>query len=98
MKVNEFATKHDIQWGCHKCNVLEIGKHRNVKASWKFGNDEVKSSDTYKYLGDIIYRNGINKQNIEERRKKVKNFTRKILSCREADIVKQMELSLFKTP
>lgn len=91
-KVYEYALKHKIKWGIHKCKVLEIGRHRNVKESWKLGEDEIQNSETYKYLGDIITRNGINKQNIEERFKKVKNSTREIMSCGSADIMRKIEL------
>ena len=93
-KVNEFATKHKIKWGAHKCNVLEIGKHRSVKETWKLGEEDIKASDTYKYLGDIINRNGTNKQNLEERFKKVKNTTREIMSCGSADIMRKIELNV----
>ena len=53
-KVHEFALKHKIKWGAHKCNVLEIGRCRKVKETWKLGDEEIKCSDSYKYLGDTI--------------------------------------------
>ena len=93
-KVHDFAVRHKVKWGSQKCNVLEIGRHREVKETWKLGGEDIKSSDTYKYLGDIISRNGTNKQNVEDRTKKVKNSTREIMSCGNADIMKDIELNV----
>ena len=93
-KVHEFALKHKVKWGAHKCNVLEIGKHRCVKEKWRLGDEEIMNSDTYRYLGDIINRNGSNKQNLEERFKKVKNSTREVMACGNSEIMRTTELKV----
>ena len=78
--VNEFAWKHELKWGADKCNVMEIGNTAYKPTKWTLGKQEIDSCDAYKYLGDLIMRNGSNKKNIEERENKVMASTRKILS------------------
>ena len=33
--VNEFAIKHQLEWGEDKCKVMEIGTHKEKKTQWK---------------------------------------------------------------
>ena len=76
--VNEFAEKHKLKWGAD--NVMQVSNTAYKPMKWNLGNQEIDSCDTYKYLGDIIMRNGSNKKNFEEREAKVMASTRKILS------------------
>ena len=90
--VNEFALKHKLKWGGDKCKVMEIGNRSFAQKQWKLGNQEISSSDSYKYLGDIIMKNGGNKRNIEEREMKVMTSTRKILAMCSDDIFQKIKL------
>ena len=55
--------------GTKKCNVMPIGNHTK-KEEWKFGDERIKKCSSYKYLGDIITKDGKNKENIAERKRK----------------------------
>ena len=90
--VNQFAIKHKLKWGQDKCNVMDIGNGRYKQVKWKLGNLEIDSCDKYKYLGDIIMRNGDNQKNIEDRQSKVMAVTRKILALGGNEIFKNMNL------
>ena len=92
MMVNEFAKKHKLQWGMDKCKVLEIGSHKDPRSNWKLGSQTIEGANSYKYLGDVVMRNGSNKENIEERKKKVKNSTWGILTCGAAETINKIEL------
>ena len=67
--VDEFAKKHRLEWGVEKCNVLEIGK-KNIQE--KDRNQE-KTTQTQPQT--------TNKDNIENRMKKVKQTTGSIIAC-----------------
>ena len=41
---------------------MEVGNGGYKETKWKLGNVEIDSCDSYKYLGDIIMRNGNNKK------------------------------------
>ena len=69
--VDTFAVKHKLKWGKEKCKVMEIGSGSITPRTWMLGQQEIESCETYKYLGDIIMRNGGNKKNIEEREVRV---------------------------
>ena len=90
--INEFAIKHKLKWGGDKCKVMEIGNQTFKQKMWKLGNQEISSSDSYKYLGDIIMKNGGNKRNIEEREMKAMASTRKILAMCSNDIFQKIKL------
>ena len=90
--VNQFAVKHKLKWGQDKCNVMEIGNGRYKQVKWKLGDLEIDSCDKYKYLGDIIMRNGDNHKNIEDRQSRVMATTRKILALGGNEIFKNMNL------
>ena len=89
-RISNFAIKHKIKWGANKCNVLEIGKHNNTRKEWTLGDQKIKGADTYKYLGDYIDRKGSNKQNIEERWKKLKHSTMEIIFCGTSQTMRKM--------
>ena len=89
--VNEFAVKHKLRWGADKCNVMPIGKSTYVKQKWKLGDLEIDSCDHYKYLRDVIMRNNGNQKNIEEREKRVKIATRRVMSTCGSEIINKIE-------
>ena len=93
--VNDFATKHKIKWGVAKCKVLELGCHTNVRKTWKLGDQIIESADSYKYLGDVINRKGSNKENIDERTKKLKKSTREIIVCGTSTTMKRLHTKLM---
>ena len=70
--VKEFGTKHQIEWGNDKCKVMEAGTHRVSKKEWELGEETIEKCETYKYLGEIISRDGKNEENLMARMKKVK--------------------------
>ena len=78
--VDTFAVKHKLKWGKEKCKVMEIGSGSVTPRTWMLGQEEIESCETYKYLGDVIMRNGGNKKNLEEREVRVMTCTRKIMA------------------
>ena len=74
--INEFAMKHKLEWGPEKCKTMEIGNHREKKSSWDLGGKTIDKCENYKYLGEIINRNGKNDENIKERTGKLRNTVR----------------------
>ena len=71
-KINEFSVKHQLEWGEDKCKVMEIGKHKEKRTQWKLGDKTIENCQNYKYLGEVISRDGKNGANIKERIGKVK--------------------------
>ena len=90
--VNNFAVKHKLKWGREKCNVKKIGHGRYIQEKWMLGQLEIDSCDQYKYLGDIVTRNGNNQKNIEDRQAKVMAMTRKILGLGGNEVFKNIQL------
>ena len=95
-RVNEFGIKHKLKWGATKCNVLRIGKHKdNDQKEWKLGEEQIKESDKYKYLGDIITSDGKNEQNIEARKNKVTASIVSINTIAASDVLRQIETTVL---
>ena len=69
--VHNFGIKHKIEWGQDKCKVMEVGRQKENKTRWKLGDKEIENCRTYKYLGEIISRDGTNDENLKGRRDKV---------------------------
>ena len=90
--MHDFAEMHSIKWSADKCAVMEIGGHDDYKQNWKLGNQQINHQDTYKYLGDIIDRNGRNLRNIEHRLIKVKQSTYSIITCAKNEIMQRIEI------
>ena len=88
--VDEFAKKHKLEWGTDKCNVMEVGKHKNVKETWKLGEQEINHAHVYKYLGDLVCRNGKNTTNIDARVSKLKQSTMAIITCSKNEVMKRI--------
>ena len=92
-QVDEFAKKHCMEWGADKCAVMEIGKHSNVYQSWSLGGEQINHVNQYKYLGDIISRDGKNIKNIEQRLSKIKASTCSIITCATNEIMQKIEVN-----
>ena len=71
---------------------MEVGCGPYQKKEWDLGDAKIKSCDTYKYLGDMIMRNGSNKRNLEEREIKCKVATRKIMTICSSEVIKKIEM------
>jgi hypothetical protein len=67
---------------------MEIGRQAPSAKTWLLGNDRIKSVPEYKYLRDIIMKNGKNARNIDARFKKIKSSTYNIITCASSDIMK----------
>ena len=93
--VEGFGQKHKIEWGRDKCKVMEFGTHKEQKTEWGLGNDSIGICKSYKYLGEIISRDGKNDENLEERFKKVKCAVRAINTCGKAKIMRKIEISVL---
>ena len=93
--VNNFAIKHQLEWGAQKCEVMEIGAHKEKNTNWKLGKKTIKNCKSYKYLGEIIMRDGKNEENLKARINKVKSVVRAIMTCAKNDIMKRIEMSVI---
>ena len=52
--INEFAIKHQLEWGENKCKVMEIGTHKEINKQWDLSNKKIETCHEYKYLGEKI--------------------------------------------
>ena len=95
--INEFGKKHQIEWGSDKCKVMETGTHKESQKEWALGEQQIKNCSTYKYLGEIISRDGKNEENLKERFKKVKATVRAINTCGKSNIMKKIEMKTLIT-
>ena len=95
--VNEFGWKHKIEWGHDKCKVMEVGTHKEKKKEWELGDMKIGTCQSYKYLGEIIQRDGKNEENLKERFKKVKQAVQGINTCGKARIMKRIEIKALLT-
>lgn len=93
--VNEFALKHKLDWGQKKCQTMEVGTHRERKASWKLGDLTIGKCDSYRYLGEQIMRNGRNDANLQERCEKMKTSTRAIITCCRSEVMKRIGMKVI---
>ena len=93
--INEFATKHHIQWGIDKCKVLEVGVQKTNTDEWKLGDKKIENCESYKYLGEIIQRNGKNDQNLKIRFQKAKAAVRVINTLGKSSVMKKVEMKLI---
>ena len=93
--VNEFALKHKLDWGQKKCQTMEVGSHRERRATWKLGDLTINKCDSYKYLGEQIMRNGRNDANLQERCEKLKTSSRAIITCCRSEVMKRMGMKVI---
>ena len=70
-EIDDFAVKHKLEWGAHKCKVMKVGKHKEQPTNWKLGNMYIEETKQYRYLGDEITDNGRNMENIKSRKQKL---------------------------
>ena len=90
-RVDEFAIKNKIKWGKGKCNVLQVGKKVDQREQWIFGDMEIDTVSEYKYLGDIITKDGKNRQNLESRRIKIHASTTQIKIMAGNEVLRQVQ-------
>ena len=88
--INNFAKDHKLKWGLNKCNVMPIGNHTK-KEEWNFGEEKIKKCTSYKYLGDIITKDGKNKENIADRKRKSVGNTISINTIASNEILNGIE-------
>ena len=93
--VDEYAMKYSLKWGVDKCAVMEVGRHANMEKTWKLGDESIQHQDDYKYLGDIICRDGRNTKNIIQRTNKIKVSTCSIITCGSYDVMMRIELNVL---
>ena len=93
--VDEFAIKHKLKWGAHKCNIMRVGKHKEPTKEWKLGELTIQETNTYKYLGDSITSDGKNTLNIETRGHKIKASTITINTIASNEVLKKVETSVL---
>ena len=89
--INEFARKHKLKWGQHKCKVLKIGKHKKENNEWEIGDMPIDESLFYCYLGDEITSDGKNTRNLETRKNKLQTSTININTIASNDILTKIE-------
>ena len=95
-RVHEFGVKHKLKWGAEKCNVVKIGKHGNDNQDeWKLGDELIKETDSYKYLGDIITSDGKNEKNLEARKNKMTSSIVSINTIASSDVLRGIETSVL---
>ena len=95
LKLDEFATKHKLQWSKEKCNIMRVGKHKKETVDWKLGGDSLKETTKYKYLGDIITADGKNDENIQARKAKTYDTTVTLNTIATSDIHHRIETAVL---
>ena len=93
--VNEFAIKHQLEWGEDKCKVMEVGRHKEEKTEWKLGEKTITNCKKYKYLGETISRDGKNIENLSDRFSKIKQTVGSIMTCGKSSIMKRIETQVL---
>ena len=89
-RINEFAIKHQLEWGEDKCKVMEIGKHKEKRTEWKLGEKKIQNCQNYKYLGEVISRDGKNGPNIKDKIGKVKAAVINATTCARSKIMQRI--------
>ena len=93
--VDEFAIKHKMKWGGHKCNVMRVGKHKEPEKEWKLGELTIHETKSYTYLGDTLTNDGKNAKNIETRGNKIKASTITINTIASSEVLKKIETGVL---
>ena len=52
--IDDFATKHKLEWSTAKCKVMRVGGHHGNRTQWQLGDHQIEETKQYKYLGDEI--------------------------------------------
>ena len=74
---------------------MEIGLHKEERNSWNLGEKVISNCKSYKYLGEIIQRDGKNDENLIARFNKVKAAVRAIMTCAKSRIMKKIEMKVI---
>ena len=56
--LHEYCNKWELRVNLKKTNAMQIGKGKSLSKQYKFGNEEINTVSTYKYLGSIVNDNG----------------------------------------
>ena len=94
-RMDEFATKHKLKWGQEKCNIMKIGKHDKKEVKWQLGNMEIKETQKYKYLGDIITPDGKNSENLQSKANKLQSITVNINTIAAGEVLHRIETAVL---
>ena len=87
-----------LMWSRQKCNVMKVGKHHNDPREWPLGELTIKETETYKYLGDLISKDGRNTKNIDQRKAKIFTTTTAINSIAVTEILRNLETAVLLEP
>ena len=90
-KVDEFAVKHKLEWGAHKCKVMRVGRHKEKSTEWQLGRLQINETSQYKYLGDEITSNGKNTENIKARKQKLQGTIASINTIASNEVLSRIE-------
>ena len=74
---------------------MEIGNHREAKTTWNLGEKTIENCAHYKYLGEIISRNGSNTENLKERMTKFKGTVIENMTCAKNEVMKRIQSSIM---
>ena len=94
-EIDEFAVKHKLEWGAHKCKVMRVGKHHERATKWNLGNLHIEETTQYRYLGDEITSNGKNIENIKSRRQKLQGTTASINTIASNEVLNRVESAVL---
>ena len=95
--IHEFGVRHKVEWGQEKCKVMEIGTHKEKRKQWNLGEKTIDNCNSYKYLGEIISRNGGNEENLKARFNKIKSTVRAINTCGKGRVMRKIEVEVLIT-
>ena len=87
----EIASKYHIEFGAEKTKCMVIGS--NYKPSLKIGNMEIKTTNKYKYLGEIIQDKMSLENNISENRGKAEGALQTILAIAGDPALKGIQMN-----
>ena len=95
--IHEFGVKHKVEWGQEKCKVMEMGTHKETRKEWNLGEKKIENCKSYKYLGEIITRDGANEENLRARFNKIKSTVRAINTCGKGRVMRRIEVEVLIT-
>ena len=91
--LEEFRKKHRLSLSEKKSQIMIVNK-KNQK-EWKIGNMNIKETDSYTYLGEIITNtNNIEKQ-IQDKRRKAEAMINNIVNIAKDEVFRQMRINVM---
>ena len=69
-----------------------MGKKNISPKSWPLGEEQIESTTSYKYLGDIICRDGTNTENVKKRAEKLVPQATAIIASASNEVMKKVEV------